>query len=187
MMRSRVLAAAITLIVSAVVLCPVTASAQGSKGGERHCNTRVLGASPEGEYILSPQECYATFDQAARAAGLSSPSRIDSQNVDSVMQAPANALVAYIAVHFDGQNFGGSSISIQGSGCSGGGINWATAQSGQWNNRFESSRQYCQYGAYIRYHDTSTYGGTTYTAAGWQDKSTLLGLNNLTSSTIYGV
>lgn len=174
-------------MVGAVVLVAApSASSASAPAAERHCNTRVVGVDADGNYILTPQECYSTFDQAARAAGVRSGSKVSPTNLSAALDAPENSLVSYIAVHHDGTNYGGSSIAIQGSGCSGGGINWATAQSGQWNNRFSSSRQYCQYGAYIRYYDSSTYSGNSYHARGWEDKPDLGSLNNLTSSVKYG-
>lgn len=186
MKPNRALAAVLALAAAGLVGAPTPGSAQAQQA-ERHCNTRVVGVQPDGDYILTPQECYATFDQAARAAGVRSSSRVTPTNLDAALSAPVNALVTYIAVHYDGTNYGGSSISIQGTGCSGGGINWATAQAGQWNNRFSSGRHYCQYGAYMRYYNSSNYDpSNAFFTPGWTDSPGLGGLNNLTSSTKYG-
>lgn len=171
-----------TIMLLLSVTTPV--SGQESRKPEKHCNTRVLGTSPSGEYILTPQECFDTFDAAARAGGVRASETITPTNIDSLMDASVAA--TYIGIHYDGTNWTGSSMSVQGSGCSGGGINWATAQSGQWNNRFSSTRNYCQYGAYVCFYDPSNYVAPYLAVQGWYDRSELGTLNNKTSSTKYG-
>ena len=91
-----------------------------------HCLTRVTGKSPSGELQLSTPACYATFSAVlskARGGG-------------SVVALSGDFI---IATHYDGFNYTGASISVQGSDCSGGYINLT----GWWANRVSSTDSVC--------------------------------------------
>ncbi len=110
---------------------------------------------------------------------------ITPSNLDEYDAAVSAA--GYIAIHYDFQSYGGGSLSISGAGCTGGGINLATASGGNWNNRFESSKHYCQSGVNVGYFDNSNYTGSPIYLTGTTSYNTLFSLvNNRVSSIRYG-
>ena len=85
-----------------------------------------------------------------------------------------------IGVHYTNSNYGGSSISIVGTTCSGG--TWPAT--GSWNNNIESSEHLCG-SAYTTFYDY----GSCATSSNYRILSrqpSLYGLNNKTSCVRYG-
>ena len=84
-----------------------------------------------------------------------------------------------LGIHFTGQNFTGSSITITGSGCTG--LVWKP--SGSWNNNIESSYHYCG-GSATRFYDASSCSGSSKSI--FAAASSLTWMNNRTSCVRYG-
>lgn len=105
------------------------ASTSRSQQPATHCYVEVIGQHPDGEYILSEEECYTEFSGAMAALGLGA----DLETPEAARDAAAS-LLATLAIHYDG-NFTGSSISVSGVNCAGGYINLSLA----WDNRISST------------------------------------------------
>lgn len=176
--------AALALWVASPLGVAGAGAAPGQERPERHCVVAVEGTDASGDYILSRPNCFSSFDAAVRSGGVEAPVAITPSNLDEYDAAVSAA--GYIAIHYDFQSWGGGSLSISGAGCTGGGINLATASGGNWNNRFESSRHYCQSGVFVGYFNNSNYTGSSIYIGGTNSPSTLYGLNNLVSSIRYG-
>ena len=114
-----------------------------------HCLARVTGRAASGELQLSTPVCYATFARVLETAG-----QPVADKTITASQAREQGLVGerasggggvalsstwIIGIHFDGFNFTGSSISVQGSDCYGGYINLT----GWWANRVSSTMNGC--------------------------------------------
>jgi hypothetical protein len=109
---------------------------------ESHCVREVVAQGADGELILSEARCYGSFMEAA----------LDVSGGEVVLDPDATGRVLFdggvegsslasftLGIHFDGYNGSGSSISIVGTGCSGGW--WNTG--GSWANRISSSKNGC--------------------------------------------
>jgi hypothetical protein len=73
-----------------------------------------------------------------RHAGLDQPDPITPTNVSSAMSATSSI----IAIHYDFTNYGGSSLAVSGSACTGGYINFRTHYT-SWNDRISSTIHGC--------------------------------------------
>lgn len=139
-----------------------------------YCVTDIVGQAPSGEYLLSDQECFAD--------------PVDALRHPSALGAPLGTLV--LAIHHDPQNRGTPSITVRGSVlCGGGFINWATAQGGAWNDRFESITHGCGPTKDIRHFDQQAFGGCNGGSANipsFGDLNSLGAMNNATSCVVYG-
>jgi len=128
-----------------------------------HCLTKVIGRSASGELQLSTPACYATMaDVNARAGGGGG--------------AMAFGGTFILAVHYDGANLTGSSISVEGSDCYGGYINLT----GWWANRVSSTANTCPEVNHYYWPDLVGSHQTTYGTGG-----NLTSLNNLSESISY--
>lgn len=127
-----------------------------------HCLTRVTGKSASGELRLSTPACYATFaDVLVRAGG------------GGVVASSGTWI---IGTHYDGANYTGSSISVQGSDCYGGYINLT----GWWANRVSSTINGCPTVGHYYWPDLGGSSENTYGFGG-----NLYTLNNLSESISY--
>lgn len=142
---------------------------------EQHCEIEVLGVRPDGELITSELECYPTLAQALAEAGPPPPT-LWSSLVATIGSSPTlSAAAGTIAVHYDGANRSGSSITVSGSGCTDGYLNL----SADWINRISSTLNYCT----TRFFDGYDKGGgheTTTTST-----VNLGSLNNASNSIYY--
>ena len=134
---------------------------------EQHCVVDVVGQEADGRLVLGPQRCYRSFDQAQADAGVPTPG-------DTSAQALAAGTV--LAVHYDGANFTGSSITVNGTTCGGG----YTNLSWDWRNRISSSLNGC---SVVRFYDGLNKAGANESMfasgnLGW--------LNNKSDSVQYG-
>ena len=160
------LAVASTLVFSALVSMSAASAATDTPpttptSAAPHCLTRVTGRSESGELQLSTPACYATFA--------------------TVLLKAASGVVALsgdfiIGTHYDGANFTGASISVQGSDCYGGYINLT----GWWANRVSSTINGCPE---IYHYYWPNLGG-------WSEATTGFGgnpswMNNLSESISY--
>jgi len=129
---------------------------------ESHCVREVVGQRPDGELILSEARCYGSFMLAA----------LDVSGGEVVLDHDATGGVLFdggtegsslasfmLGIHFDGYNGSGSSISIVGTGCSGGW--WNTG--GSWANRISSSKNGCYR---LTHHDYPNTGGASESTVG---------------------
>jgi hypothetical protein len=162
------LAVASTLVFSAVV--PIAAASAADKtppstptSAAPHCLTRVTGKSASGELQLSTPECYATFASVLLKAG----------GGGDVVALSGNFI---IGTHYDGANFTGASISVQGSDCYGGYINLT----GWWANRVSSTINGCPQ---IDHYFWPNLGGSSEATTGFGGN--LFWLNNLSESIAY--
>lgn len=105
----------------------------GAKQAEQqHCRVEVLGQKPTGEFVMSGITC------------VEAPQR--SEGIES-----------WIATHYDGLGWTGSSLGVSGSGCNGG---WWNLPS-EWNDRISSTWSPCT----VRHYENANLGGgydTTY-------------------------
>jgi hypothetical protein len=107
---------------------------------EEHCVITVTGESASGQLLASGMRCYDTLSEA-RSSG-------------------ARGLrTTYIAHHYDGAGFTGSSLSIEGTTCSGGWLNLPTS----WRNRISSTFQVC---GSVRHYDSLNLSGSSQTTTG---------------------
>jgi hypothetical protein len=84
--------------------------AAAAKEKIEHCTLEIRGIDKDGSYVTGPLEC-TTGPQAGRGG--------------------FSALTTYIAVHYDGFNLTGSTLSIIGGACTGGWLNVPN----NWNDR----------------------------------------------------
>lgn len=127
-----------TACISAAALIAVTAQGAGAADDtssnepvETHCVVTVIDQLKSGEYILSEEECFGSFDAAMDSVGLD----IAAEETSNQSQAAA-AVQSTLAVHFDGANYTGASFSVVGVNCLGGYIN---LNGGSWDNRVSST------------------------------------------------
>ena len=165
-MRCVVLA---LMVVGSVCGVASPASAQPS---EEHCVVEIVDQTSSGELIVAEAACYPTFKIAMKSAGVAAWGDGAASTVDGL----AAAATFTIGTHYEFANYGGSSMSVVGSSCSGGWLNTSAA----WDNRISSTRNGCPN---IRH-----YAGANLTGA-FQSTlapgANLTALNNLTSSIQY--
>ncbi len=92
-----------------------------------HCATRMLTPSELDEGKMSSILCFSTRQLATRS--------LDGHVADSVRRADTSGLVA---IHYDSSGGSGTSLSIAGTDCNGGGINLDAAD--PWNDLISSTR-----------------------------------------------
>lgn len=171
-------------VVSLAVLSVIPVSAApDAPDRERHCVVEILGRTDEGRNVLGEESCYGTRVEADLAAGLAGavgPARAAEGSRD-IGAAPQSAGTLWLARHYTGPNYTGSSILVVGSVLCGGGY---TPWSGtSWDNNFESSLIYCG-GPTVGFYDSSGCGGASL-GSSWH-VSSLSWMNNRTSCTRYG-
>ena len=142
----------------------------------RHCVNHVVGQRADGELILSADRCYATFEGAMRAEGVSEWGVGAAQRAATA--GGARLLLFTLAIHYDLANFNGAggSTSTVGSSCGGGYTNLSAA----WNNRISSTANGCPT---VRHHDSFNLGGSSESTTGFGGN--LTALNDITSSVQY--
>jgi len=142
-------------------------------GSESHCVVRVVGEHPDGEFVVTPQECFSTLGEALSYASGGTVS-FDTGLTGEALLADQGGVASIastftLGVHFDGFNGTGSSISVVGSDCSGGYWNTGTT----WENRISSSWNGCYR---LRHYDSPGATGAwqdTYGAGSTHNLSTL--------------
>jgi len=142
-----------------------------------HCLTRVTGKLASGELLLSTPQCYATYGEVLVSAGVAT---VD-ENAQNLLGRGSGGAVALsgtfiIGTHYDGANFTGASISVQGSDCYGGYLNLT----GWWANRVSSTINGCPT---VRHFYWPDLGGTFEDTNGFG--SNLYSLGNLSESVQY--
>ena len=138
-------------------LAPAAVGDSGSARAESHCVVRVVGQTADGELLVSPAECYQTLASALGAAS-GGTLTLDPDFSGAELLGDGGlgqfSLASTLGVHFDGLNGTGSSISVSGSGCTGGYWNTGAA----WANRISSSWNGCYR---LRHHDSPNASGSS--------------------------
>lgn len=113
-------------------------SGAGAAAPADHCVRHVTGQRASGELIVGSSRCYATFESAMVAEGVTAWGPGAWEQVSS---SGAAAMAFTLATHYDLANFNpaNGSTSTVGTGCTGGWLN----TSGGWNNRIGSTSQGC--------------------------------------------
>ena len=150
--------------------------------GESHCVREVVAQKADGELILSEARCYGSFMLAALDVS-GGEVVLDHDATGGVLfdgGAEGSSLSSFtLGIHFDGYNGSGSSISIVGTGCSGGW--WNTG--GSWANRISSSKNGCHR---LTHHDHPNKGGDAEDTVGAGATHNLSSsMNNKTESVSY--
>ena len=117
--------------------------------------------------------CHAALSAALRStllAGALAPAGISTM---------ARSRYRTLGVHFSGQNFTGSSITVVGTGCTG--LVWRPT--GWWNDNVESSQHFCG-GSATRFYDSRWCSGTSLPISG--NRGSLGWMNNRASCVRYG-
>ena len=157
--RLGTLAAALMI---AVAITPARA-AGADQSAERHCVVVVVDQRPDGELVTGPETCYPTPVGAAGSSGGEAPTM---QTTSSIV----------LAVHYDGANFTGSSLTVWGSACNGGYLNLSSS----WVNRISSTNNICYR---VRHFDGYSLTGASEDTVG--SGGNLGGLNNAANSVQY--
>ncbi len=135
---------------------PSPAPSPAPSPGAGHCVTTLLTPRQMARGATSELRCYPRFDQAMASVGVRVPR---SATPADVAGGGASTLVA---IHYDGTNGSGDSLSISGTDCNGGGI----SLSGGWNNAISSTaHQLC--GQIKHFANTDYSGATSLTEGGW--------------------
>lgn len=123
--------AAVTGALSVSVIAVPSGSATVVGDEESHCVIRMEAESAEA--FPDALSCYPTLEEALSESG---PPIDALKGPESRSAALASST---LAMHFDGRNNTGSSISISGTECSGGHVNLTS----DWVNRIRSTANFC--------------------------------------------
>lgn len=110
--------------------------------------------------------CYPTLADALSSTGI----EVDPYASRQELLDAAALSSTILAIHYDGSNGTGGSLSVNGTACNGGGISFTGSLAG-WDNRVSSTRHYLC--GTIKHWDASNYAGDQETTSG--------GLANLSS------
>lgn len=182
--RTTVRAATVAALTSPalVVAASGPATATASEPEETiHCSTRLLTPAEVEAGVKSQITCSTSISDALAAQGLA----VDpASSPDSLGDGPVGTLDSsgLVAIHYDGAYASGSSLSVVGSVCDGGGISFSSGD--WWNDRISSTRhQAC---STIKHWEHANYTGTaeiTQNGSGYY--SNLGSTNNVVSSIRY--
>ncbi len=167
--RNTILA---TLTIGALALSALPAGAAlpastAKEPVEKHCVVTVVDDT-DGVLTTGPETCFDTEKE------------VDAYiNGNSIGQSAARSGSNVIGKHFTSTNYGGSSVTVLGTTCSGG----VWRPTGGWNNNIESAKHYCG-SARTRFYASSSCSGSGRSIYG--DASSLGWMNNKTSCVRYG-
>ena len=157
------------------------AQAEAPNEPERYCSTRVLTEAELDAGAKSVITCSTSAESALGLQGYEVPAGLTPE------AALSGGVVSYdgtglVAIHYDGNGATGSSLSVIGTVCDGGGISFSAGD--WWNDRISSTRhQAC---STIKHWVNSDFSGTaevTQQPSGWWQ--TLNATNNQVSSIKY--
>lgn len=164
-------AAACVVSIAAVTAVQVasTTSDVGAGGPLDHCVLHAAADTESGSILTPPIDCYPTLSEAIEAAGGISPiGRLTRTSA-------ASASSSVLAVHFDGANRGGQSLTVSGASCD------ATVNlSSAWVDRISSTWNIC---GTVRFFDDFDKGGVGETTG--VTTNNLGALNNIAASVYY--
>lgn len=177
-LRKRLmLVAGASLLTALVASPPIPASAKAeTPNKEEHCLLTVTGKDANNFFTTAPLKCYGTFAEVMRATG----SRTVKDSVTPQEAKAANLLGdTVIGVHYDGYSASGSTLTVFGTTCTGGGLNVPLS----WNDRISSTMNGC--GSIIHYEHTN-YTGASQITFGNGSLTNFTGyMDNRTSSILY--
>jgi hypothetical protein len=131
-----------------------TAEAAPTPVEKPHCSTRALTAAQIDRGERSTVACFPTFVESMAALGVTVPANATPR--DLRIQSVA-ALSGVLAIHYDGFSASGSSLSVGGTDCGGGGISLPAGDS--WNDRISSTKhQLC---GRVKHWTDANYSGTS--------------------------
>lgn len=168
--------AAAAILLALVAISATAGASTATPRSERHCIVEVIG-NVDGALVTGPEICYPSRSGAARQIAAVTAAPALSASPGGVSRAAGGTNI--IGVHYTSTNYGGSSITIIGTTCSGG--VWRAL--GWWNNNIESSRHYCG-GSPTTFYDRTNCTGATISIYG--NQSSLGSLNNRVSCVRYG-
>jgi len=174
---------ALVVLAAALLTGSVAAMPRAAAGSpaELHCVVQVVDQSPEGELATELLGCSSTFAGAmALASGGSLELAPDTAgSVVFTDAAVAEAVLSFtLGIHYDGYNGSGSSVTVVGSGCTGG--YWNTPS--WFDNRISSSYHGCYR---LVHYDNPDLGGMSKTTVGVGGTYNLTLFNNRTESVRY--
>lgn len=173
MRRALLLAAIFPLALASVAA--TDASDDIDTKPEEHCVVQVLGEDAKGNFILGPEVCFKTFTGVLTHVG--------AEDVDPAV-TPATATRGVLAsnqllgVHYIDSNLEGSSLTVWGTNCSGGGLNL----SANWDDELSSTAHgLC---GTIKHYELFDYDGSVFpTTSPWKNITGVM--NDETSSIRY--
>jgi hypothetical protein len=133
--------------------------------------------------LLSEPTCFGTFAESMASVGL----QMKESATPSSLNPAAMSSSSIIAVHYALKNYGGSSLAVSGSSCTGGYINFRTAYT-NWNNRMWSTTNGCG-GPAITHWDIAPASGGNCSGAkyvAWSSVPDLGAMGGNTSCVYYG-
>ena len=141
----------VAMVASAAVA--VARPASPDTRAETHCVIEVVDQRADGELVMSDKTCFDTFAKA----------QFHATGGKLVLAPDAHGSVAFkagfdkrstqtLGIHYNKKNGGGSSITVVGSGCTGG--YWNT--SSNWDNKISSSYNGCPR---LRHYDKANLNG----------------------------
>lgn len=168
----RAVVCTVMLLVAATFAVPAGAASSEPATREQHCVANVVGQLDSGELELSSLRCYQSLVQA-KASGSSFTAAGPSGSSEASAFSTLDGDV-WLATHYDGFTFTGSSFSVFGPSCTG----WLN-MTAAWNNKISSTESVCSVWHYDGFNRT---GATEMLNAPGGD---LTALNNRTGSTQY--
>lgn len=177
-LRKRCLVAASIALAAIAIPIPASAASQTTASEKiEHCLLTVTGKDAKGTFITAPMKCYSTFAGALRAAGPAVvPDSITGQQAKEAGVLTADSI---IGVHYEYANGNGSTLTVNGTNCSGGGLNVPLS----WNDRISSTLNGCP--TIIHYEHTN-YTGSSFSCFGVGSVNNVTGfMDNKTSSILY--
>ncbi len=178
---ARWLMALLVGVAGAATLAPSPAATADTPEPETHCVLQVRYQKPDGELVMAPARCFASFAEAvADASG--GAVRVDPGTPAAALWTDPDLQVLLsgfaLGTHYDGFNGSGSSVTIRGSSCTGGWWNTSAA----WDNQISSSWNGC---TRLRHYDYPNKGGASQDTYGSGTTDNLSTLNNRTESVAY--
>ena len=130
------------VVLAALVALPLLAFAPTADAApaRRHCVVHVIGQKASGEFVTTPEDCYATYAAAMEASGFDT-SGLSTVTPQSMAEAGRlqTALTFTIGTHYDGSGYSGASFSVDGADCLGGWLNLGAS----WVNKISSTQNGC--------------------------------------------
>lgn len=125
---------------TAALLAPSAPSIAAEPPSDDHCVLHIEGQKASGEFEVGDPVCFGTLAEALAEAGADVDSSDRQLRMDDVATSDlASNSSGLLAIHFDGTNRSGASITISGSLCTGGWLNLSSA----WVNRISSTFNTC--------------------------------------------
>lgn len=178
MVRLRYALGASLVAAMSVSAIPVLAADSGAVSTERHCVYFVVDEFDDGQFVTT-EECFGSFAEAATySTGGEVVVPEGTTPHEYIASGGAAAASSTLGIHYDYFNGGGSSITIVGSGCTGG--YWNTPS--WFDNRTSSSYAGCYR---LRHFNYPYLSGSSYTTYGSGQTHNLYAFNNKTESVQY--